>query len=320
MCARFQGVTKLTLRVSTSDSLQRRCPQFHPADKNGQSLTWTMNASIRSDGVTPQLGEPGFFCVELFCGSGNLTFAMKHYFPDSFGVDHKVTKQRVKVVCLDLTKSDHQNLVETWLTSGRCLWVHFGIPCGTASRARMRRLNKRVHGPPPLRNSRWPDGIPGIKGVHLLKLRAANCLYSFMRRLIKKLHSMGITWTVENPLTSLLWETSYWVDVDECTSPFYCELHNCMFGGSRLKRTRLASNNNAILSLNVLCDGQHEHAAWSMTNGVFDTSLEAEYTPSSGEGLCNYDLGIDCKGVQIGKCCSGFKTTEVVAFSCHSSC
>ena len=41
-----------------------------------------------------------FFCVELFCGTGNLTYAMKHYFPDSFGVDHKVGKQRVKIVCL----------------------------------------------------------------------------------------------------------------------------------------------------------------------------------------------------------------------------
>ena len=51
----------------------------------------------------PRLGEAGFYCIELCCGSGNLTFAMKHFFPDSFGVDHKVGKQRVKVVCLDLT-------------------------------------------------------------------------------------------------------------------------------------------------------------------------------------------------------------------------
>ena len=40
----------------------------------------------------PRLGEAGFYCVELCCGSGNLTFAMKHFFPDSFGIDHKVGK------------------------------------------------------------------------------------------------------------------------------------------------------------------------------------------------------------------------------------
>ena len=235
--------------------------------------------------MRPEFGAHGFFCVELFCGTGNLTYAMKHFFPDSFGVDHKVTKQRVKVVCLDLTKEDHQQLVEQWLLSGKCLWVHFGIPCGTASRARCRRLSKKVHGPPPLRNSKFPDGIPGVSGLHLVKLRAANRLYNFMRVLIKKLDAANIIWTVENPLTSLLWETSYWTDVDSTTNPYYCELHNCMFGGTRLKRTCLASNCKAVMSLNVLCDGRHEHAPWSMTNGVFDTALEAEYSPMLAKAI-----------------------------------
>ena len=235
--------------------------------------------------VRPQFGANGFFCVELFCGTGNLTYAMKHYFPDSFGVDHKVNKQRVKIVCLDLIREDHQTLVEQWLLSGRCLWVHFGIPCGTASRARFRRLSRKIHGPPPLRNSTYPDGIPGVKGLHLIKLRAANKLYNFMRKLILLLDKAGVTWTVENPFTSLMWETSYWRDVEAATSPFYCELHNCMFGGQRLKRTCLASNNGAIMSLNVLCDGRHEHAPWSMTDGVFDTALEAEYTPMLAKAL-----------------------------------
>ena len=241
----------------------------------------------KGDDVKPQFGEHGFFCVELFCGTGNLTYAMKHFFPDSFGIDHKVTKQKVKIVCLDLTKDDHQALVESWLLSGRCLWVHFGVPCGTASRARFRRLSRKIHGPPPLRNSKFPDGIPGIKGPHLIKLRAANKLYSFMRRLILQLNAANVVWTVENPYTSLLWETSYWREVDEAVSPFYCELHNCMFGGQRLKRTCLASNCGAIMALNILCDGRHEHAPWAMTNGVFDTSLEAEYTPMLARALAS---------------------------------
>ena len=75
----------------------------------------------KDDSVRPEFGAHGFFCVELFCGTGNLTYAMKHYFPDSFGVDHKVGKQRVKIVCLDL--QDHQELVEQWLLSGQCLCI-----------------------------------------------------------------------------------------------------------------------------------------------------------------------------------------------------
>ena len=69
-----------------------------------------VDANVSVD--APRLGEAAFYCIELCCGSGNLTFAMKHFFGDSFGVDHKVGKQRVKVVCLDLTDPDNQKLVE----------------------------------------------------------------------------------------------------------------------------------------------------------------------------------------------------------------
>ena len=82
------------------------------------------------------------------------------------------------------------------------------------------------------------------------------------KKLIKQLQLANVVWTVENPLTSLLWETSYWTDVHNATDPYYCELHNCMFGGKRQKRTCLASNSSAVMSLNILCDGQHEHAPW----------------------------------------------------------
>ena len=155
-----------------------------------------------------------------------------------------------------------------WALTDRCLWVHFGVPCGTASRARFRRLNKRVHGPPPLRSLKWPNGLPNVRGTNLLRLRAANRLYSFMSKLILQLDGAGITWTVENPWTSLLWNTSYWQEVDKHTNVCYVELHNCMFGGQRLKRTCIASNNNAVMSLNILCDGTHEHAPWSKAIGT----------------------------------------------------
>ena len=238
-----------------------------------------------SDYVRPEFGSSGYFCIELFCGSGNLTFAMKHFFPDSFGVDHKVAKQRVKVICLDLTREDHQQLVSSWALSGRCLWVHFGVPCGTASKARFKRLSKKRHGPPPLRSSKWPNGLPGVTGVNLLRLRAANRLYRFMSELILELDKANVVWTVENPWTSLMWDTTYWVEVDRLLKPCYCELHNCMFGGSRLKRTCLASNNRAVMALNILCNNDHEHAPWAMRDGIFDTAREAEYTPQLAKAM-----------------------------------
>ena len=237
----------------------------------------------RKQPEVPHLGEAGCFCIELFCGSGNFTYAMKHFFPDSFGVDHKVGK-RVKTICLDLSVDSNQQLVEQWCLSERCLWVHWGIPCGTASRARFRRLSRKSHGPPPLRSDRWPDGVPFLKGLNLVRVRLSNRLYSFLARLIPKLQNNNIVWTVENPWTSLLWRTSYWRRIEKLR-PWYCELHNCMFGGSRLKRTCIASNCSAVMSLAIKCDGQHTHAPWLVQQGVFDTSLEAEYTPALAKAL-----------------------------------
>ena len=150
-------------RQNISDSPWAKL-QFHHRESGVSPQLWTVN---NSDIVWPQFGESGCFCVKLFGGTGNLTYAMKPVFSDSFGVDHKVKKQRTKVVCLDLTKADHRKKGEKRVLSGKCLWAHFGVPCGTASGARLRRLNKKVHGMPLLKSSRFPDGIPGFSGLHL---------------------------------------------------------------------------------------------------------------------------------------------------------
>jgi len=218
----------------------------------------------------------GYFAVELFCGTGNLTLSMKRFLPDSLGVDHVVKQQRVKVIPLDLSLDSAQRLVGEW-SSPQCIWVHFGIPCGTASKARLRRLSRKQHGPPKLRSGRWPDGLPWLRGVSRVKVQKANALYSFMVRLILQLDKDHICWTVENPWTSFLWETSIWQRLQHL-HPHYVEIHNCMYGGARLKRTCLASNNPVVLHMQRVCDGQHEHQPWTVQNGKFDTSLEAEYT------------------------------------------
>ena len=145
-------------------------------------------------------------------------------------------------------------------------------------------MSKKRHGPPPLRSSNYPDGLPHLRGMSLTRVRKANVLYKFMCDLIFNLDAQAITWTVENPWTSFLWETSYWRKV-QSLSPIYCELHNCMFGGERLKRTCLASNNPAVLQLNILCDNQHAHKPWSFQQGQFDTAREAEYTPQFAKAL-----------------------------------
>lgn len=58
-----------------------------------------------------------------------------------------------------------------------------------------------------------------------------------------------------------------------------------MFCGERMKRTCLASNNAAVLDLQVSCDGQHAHKPWTVQDGRFDTATEAEYTPQLAKAL-----------------------------------
>ena len=65
---RCRAVTRLTLRQSINDRLimllevrhKRKKRKLQPLDVEHRS---------NSDGVKPQLGESGFFCLELFCGT-----------------------------------------------------------------------------------------------------------------------------------------------------------------------------------------------------------------------------------------------------------
>ena len=187
-------------------------------------------------------------------------------------MNHKSGIAKARVVCLDLT-------VE-WALSPQCLWVHSGVPCGTASKARQIRMSsKKRHGRQPLRSVRWPLGPPGLFGTALAKVRSANILYEFTCRLCIALDKAGKIWTLENPWSSLLWKTPYWLKAEKVTKPFMVELDYCMFGGRRRKHTCLATHCSDLMALNILCDNQHEHAPWEFKDGKFSTSEEAAYTP-----------------------------------------
>ena len=225
-----------------------------------------------------QQGIDGWYFIEFFCGSAGLTSCMKRIFPDSFGIDHKVNRPKSQVVSLDLQKPENQKLAMDWALDPKCLWVHFGIPCGTSSRARDRRMSKKHHGPPPLRSEKYPNGLPPhlLSPNLLARVRAANRLYLFMQQLILALPSTTI-WTIENPLRSWLWKTIYFEKIKEGSDVLMLQFDMCMFGGKRLKRTAIATNCKPLNRFALQCDGNHTHAPYEYNNGKFDTSAEAEY-------------------------------------------
>jgi hypothetical protein len=80
-----------------------------------------------------------------------------------------------------------------------------------------------------------------------------------MQKLILSLPSTTV-WTIENPLRSWLWQTSYFQAIKEQIHVFFFQFDMCMFGGRRLKRTGIATNCENVQSFAMQCDGLHEHA------------------------------------------------------------
>ena len=113
-----------------------------------------------------------------------------------------------------------------------------------------------------------------------MKVKLANKLYAFTRRVIDKCVQLDIPFICENPLRSWMWSTSFFRQLH--VSCIFQVIHSCMYGGQRLKKTRFLMNFIAD-NLKRECDGRHQHLPWGKTlsketgQQVFSTSTEAEY-------------------------------------------
>lgn len=116
----------------------------------------------------------------------------------------------------------------------RIVW-HMGLPCGTCSKAREISLVGTRPGPPPLRGWGHLLGFPWNSKSDKIKVHSANELYSRAFAFALKLLQDGVSFTIENPTGSWLWELPFVQPLyDKC---FFVDCHACMFGSSRKKRT-----------------------------------------------------------------------------------
>eukprot|EP00972_Heterocapsa_arctica_P030228 4452749-Heterocapsa_arctica.AAC.1 len=98
-------------------------------------------------------------------GSARLTAALALEDFDAFGVDHKGNRHlpEGRVIIIDLATIEGQQQIYALLKPGSdVVFVWFGIPCGTMSRARGIRLPNGAPGPQPLRSEAMPLGLPGL--------------------------------------------------------------------------------------------------------------------------------------------------------------
>ena len=154
------------------------------------------------------------FVIELFAGSARVTTCLHQVgMPDSFGVDNVRKPNSGKVLISDLTTAAGKDLVWTWIKSPNCVGLFAAPPCGTCSRARnipIYDANGKRRGPRPLRSNAYPDGLRFMRWLDRLRVTSANILYEFLSDLVLWACANGKIVCIENPRSSLYWQTSFY--------------------------------------------------------------------------------------------------------------
>eukprot|EP00435_Cladocopium_sp_Y103_P048940 s2442_g14.t1 len=247
----------------------------------------TSRAHREGDRATNETDEKHctVFLLDIFSGTAGVAASFIQLGGDALGLDHMIDKKRMRgpISKTDLCKKETQDQVISWIEQGRVDGVMLAPPCGTSSRAReipVFESGRKRAAPRPLRSKQWPNGIPSLRGVSALKVKLANKLYAFARRVIDTCVRLNIPFICENPQRSWMWATTFFQDLPDICR-FQC-IHSCMYGGQRLKKTALLLNFEAN-NLKLTCNGRHQHLPWGKTlsphtgETVFSTSTEAEY-------------------------------------------
>ena len=244
--------------------------------------------------------------VEIFSGTCRLSKACRKYGLRALPVDKDPKRaESCAVASYDLTdRQQYETLVEV-LTAEResLVHAHCAPSCGTASRARGRRIpGVPLHmQPKPLRSDDFPHGLPDLTEKDRARVDCANASYKATTELILLLVGWGVSVSIENPANSLFWKTSWIAQLIQALPGGHDTiLDHCMHGGARDKTTKFWSYNplrpeeNMLGSLAVRCDGNHTHKSWkaSVTNGVvfFPTKEEAAYPTVLCERLASIFL------------------------------
>ena len=149
------------------------------------------------------------------------------------------------------------------------LWVHMARPCGTSSRARLIQRKGRKN-PAIVKTDRYPNGIPGLRGIVLARIHSANQLYQITCDVIR-LCEQAIR---EN----CMWCTTALVSLIADLSPRSLLFHHCMYGSRRRKFTDSFYNLKHFDDFVRMCNGAQEHEAWGHTqDGQWATSREVAY-------------------------------------------
>ena len=153
--------------------------------------------------------------MENLSGSCRFSKACKDLGLRVLAVDKNPTRaENFPVASFDLTKAHDCQSVCKYVEAEResLVCAVFAPSCGTASKARERRIPGIQNAPRPWRSESYPDGYcQGFRNREAQRVDEANASYAAMVSLIFILVGLGVAVSVENPLNSFFWMTSFMV-------------------------------------------------------------------------------------------------------------
>jgi hypothetical protein len=120
--------------------------------------------------------------------------------------------------------------------------IHIALPCQTFSRARRGK-------PPPLRSNLFPMGLPGLSASDSLKVRESNVLLHLVVKILKIAQLLHIPCILENPQSSLLWQTPAIKRFLQQSNVAFETCEFCMFGVPWRKSTSFLGIHVGLASL-----------------------------------------------------------------------
>ena len=171
------------------------------------------------------------------------------------------------------------------MNKDRIAWIHFAPACGTASKAREKKLthleDEGYDVAKPLRSEEFPSGFPTLQGLDKTRVDQANLVYQHTATIIRHAASLHIQCSIETPSNSLFWIVPAIAKLMRDFPGYNVVFDNCCHGGLRKKASRWWSLHGWFNSLAVLCDGNHYHASWKPVKHqgrlIYPTAEEAAY-------------------------------------------
>ena len=221
--ASFQSLTHLPSKDEVKPASKHKVVSEELIDKvDGEPLGEEPRRSLVEDLKFQGLAVKDLYFLELFAGTARLTkcFGQSGFKAMAFDKTSKRSEGQ-SVLEYDLSNKDEVASLLRFieLNADRIALIHLAPPCGTASRARGKRLHflraLNIKEPRPLRDDSFPDGFPWLQGSDKIRTEVANLLYEHTVLIAQTAIRLQIAVTIENPANSLMWKTSPFVQLFE---------------------------------------------------------------------------------------------------------